>query len=402
MLFCYFQIENAAQNQTPNTTEDRKWMSYRYGEGTTGLGQVIHFTCPPDDVEEVRTFLRERVRDIEIPSTRQVNVSHGGYGRYSRYQITQHKYAGGGPGEGGGWGYIEVLEISNPPDDRHGIIIHEASSFRGASFTEWETVEDALAAFEKNWGGKDTTEVFSTLKGFKRRVFCGSLSPWFYAIGDQALLGEYCFPEGLQDDPVFQFGNRFVVYDSNGIPGIKTCMGTRMIKHKEDRHPYEEKFYRIITWSDGSVWDESNRHPWWRNEKYPQPRLIRDDELWIDDAIRQFEMILSGHTTNFSLNFLDGSKLTGKITPPRPLKESAEGKYFVVVNIKGGEIKKGWVNDFKPSPEFPSIIDRVKKGLEAQGHEIEKIEITDSKVEAGGKKWKGVFFAQPSKPKDET
>lgn len=379
-----------------------KWSSYRYGEGVTGKGQVVQFTCPSDDVDEVKSFLRENVRTLHLPSTTQVNVSHGGYGRYSRYQITQHEYAGGGPGDDGGWGYIEVLEISNPPDARCGIVIHEASSFRGASFTEWETLEDALKAFEKNWGGSDTSEVFTTLKGYRRRVLCGNLSPWFYAIGDQALLGEYCFPEGMQDDPVFQFGKRFVVYDKNGIPGIKTCMGTRLFKRKEDRHPYREEIYRIVTWSDGSVWDESNLHPWWRNEKYPQPRLLRNDELWIDDAMRQFELILSGQATSFSLNFLDGSRLTGKITPPKPLKESAAGNYFVIATLKDGTTKKGWVKDFKPSPEYQSIIDHVKKGLEAQGHAVEKIEITDSKVEAGGKKWKGAFFANPLKPETET
>jgi hypothetical protein len=77
--------------------------------------------------------------------------------------------------------YIECLEINNPPDGRCGFIIHYEDLINGSKFIEWETLEDALNAFKQFLPIEDMEQRFSQLKGFKRRVVCGSLSPWFYA-----------------------------------------------------------------------------------------------------------------------------------------------------------------------------------------------------------------------------
>ena len=87
-----------------------------------------------------------------------------------------------------------------------------------------------LATLLRDIGGScDTAKEFSNLEGFKRRVVCNALTPWFYAIGDEELIGDYAFPEGFQDDPVYRLGKRFVVFDHDGVPEIKTCMGARFL-----------------------------------------------------------------------------------------------------------------------------------------------------------------------------
>src|SRR3989344_5332267 len=131
----------------------------------------------------VREFLATNVRTIRPPTTGLV-IAQGGFGSCTRYEVVQHDYAGGGSG------YIEVLEIKNPPGGRWGIVINEHTRYKPSAFTEWETLEDARSAWEANWGSGNTENAFPTLTGFKRRIACGELTPWIYAIGDEQLVGD--------------------------------------------------------------------------------------------------------------------------------------------------------------------------------------------------------------------
>lgn len=366
-----------------------RFSSYRHGEGRTGIGQLVEFTCPPDIMEQVSEFLRTNIRTIDIPTTGRVNVAHGGYGQYTRYDVIQHDYAGGGPDEGGGWGYIEFLEIKNPPDSRWGIVINERSSHKGGVFTEWETLEHARAAFKKFWGSHCTEEEFPKLTGFKRRVACGGLTPWFYAIGDEQLIGDYAFPEGLQDDAVYRFGRQFVIFDYDGVLGVKTCMGTRFVKRKRNYHPYDEQQYRLVYWDDGSVWDESNGHG-------GSPRPVEEGEMWIEEAVQQFRQLLAGKSAVFVINFTDGNKFVGKLVRANCRVPCAEGNYFLVVHLKGKKKPlEGWVNDFKPTQEAPDIVQYVTQRYAKNGQEVEHVEVKKCKTKNGGRKWSGVFFHPP-------
>lgn len=364
-----------------------RFSSYRYGEGRTGIGQMVEFTCPPEFVDQVKKVLRT-IRTIDIPTTGRVNIAHGGYGQYTRYDVVQHDYAGGGPGDGGGWGYIEVLEIKNPPDGRWGIVINEHTSHKGGMFTEWETLDHAHAAFKKFWCSDSTEEKFPKLTGFKRRVTCGELTPWFYAIGDEQLIGDYAFPEGLQDDVVYRFGRQFVVFDYEGVPAVKTCMGTRFVK-RGDYYPYGEQQYRLVYWDDGSVWDESN-------DRGGSPRPVEEGERWIAEAVQQFRQLLAGKSTEFTINFTDGNKFVGKLIRANCRVPCAEGNYFLVVQLKGkNKPLEGWVNDFKPTKDAPDIVQYVTQRFGESEQEVEYIEIKERKTEKGGKKWSGVFFHPP-------
>jgi len=375
------------------TKPKEKFNPYSHGEGVTGGGQVVEFSCVPDTQEMIREFLKEHVKYIHTPTTGQVNIVHGGYGKYTRYKITQHKYAGGGYGPGNG-GYIEVLEIADAPDGRYGIVIHEDNSSHGCHFTEWETLQNALDAFEEYWSSGETEKKFSTLPGFKRRVACGALTPWFYAIGDEILLGDTAFPEGLQDDPVFRFGKQFLVFDrfdKDILPVIKTCMGTRAVHTRESEWPFKEFKYRIVYWDDGDKWVEGDHYT-------QNPRPLEEGEEWITDALLQFRMLLAGKKTEFSVNFMDGGKFVGKLVAPKDKRPSPEGRYLLSVKLKGArELKKGWV-DFKPTSKVPNILEYVKRRFAEGGQEVEKVEkveIKEKRVENGGQKWSGVFHHSP-------
>ena len=298
--------------------EKRESRSFRYGEGKTGSGQAVCFSYPSDTpIDGIRSFLEENIHQIDIPTTGRVNIGHGGYGQYTRYDVVQHKYAGGGHGASGG--YIEVLEIKNPPENRWGIVINEYRMGEGSMFTEWKTIKKANAAFEKRWSNGCSAEKFSKLAGFKRRVECGPLTPWFYAIGDELLVGDYAFPDGLQDDAVFRVGKKFVVFDDNGSLAVKTCMGTRFVKRRsESGREGGDHHYRMVSWDDGSVWDESKNSV--------VPRSLGDNELWVAEAVEQFRQLLTGKNTEFTVNFTDGNKFVGKFVRTKCLTGCAEGK----------------------------------------------------------------------------
>jgi len=354
--------------------EKNRFFTYQHSEGKTIIGQAIKFTCRPEMVDQVKKFLQENVRSVDIPVTGQVCVSQGSYGMYTRYDIIQHKYAGGG--HPGGGGYIEVLEIKGPPDGRWGIVIHENTSSRGSVFTEWETLDKAKDVFEKHWGIQDTTDEFLKLPGFKRRVVCGALLPWFYAIGSELLIGDYTFPADLQDDVTYRFGKQFVVFDDKGIPEIKTCVGTRYVAKKKDYYPYEEVQYRLVFWDDGSVWNEDKHY-----NLSPPPRPLLEGEMWITEAVSQFRKFLSGKKEKFSISLADGRKFIGRLAKTKNRTPCAEGDYFLQVRLKGEKKpKEGWIFNFKPTPENPDIIQYVKRRWAQRGEEVEYLEIKKSET----------------------
>lgn len=357
----------------------KDFRSYTFSEGRTGGGQLVEFTCRSEDVQRAKAILG-MFRHIEEGSvTHRTNVSHGSYGRYSRYKIKQHKYAGGG--HGGVCSYIEVLEIKDPPDGRCGIIIHLYNSRDGATFYECQTVKLACQIFEKHWGEYDPD--LANLPGCLRQVRCGALTPWFYAIGDEELVGDYALPYGLENDPVYRLGRQFVV-EENGIPTIKTCMGSRLAQRLPRTGYHDTHQVRLVYWDDGSTWEEG----------YPTPRPVEEQEMWITAAVQKFRELLGGKTTRFAIPFLDGTEFVGRINKPKRRTQCAAGDYYLKVTLVSGEVQEGWVNDFEPTVKAPDIIQYVTQRHPA---ELVRIEIVERKLKAGGKKWSGVFFKAPDR-----
>ncbi|MCW1888809.1 MAG: hypothetical protein KIH67_004660 [Candidatus Moranbacteria bacterium] len=377
-----------------------RFSSYSFGEARTGIGQLVHFSLPSKNRERsariIKAVLRRLVRHIDIYATKPVtNVTHGGYGRYTRYNMTQHQYAGSRGG------YIEILEIQDAPDDRWPFVIYEYRPERESHFSEWET----LALAEKAWN-KYIQDPYKTklqeMEGCKRLVRCGPLTPWFYAVGEQSLVGDYAFPEGLQDDPVFVVGKRFVVTDYQGQVSIKTCMGCRFFDYMEDRYSgmwsrdKKRVIKRVVYWDDGSTWSDLPG-----NKSEREPRLLRDDELWVTEAWEQFQAMLSGEVTEFSIPFIGGRKFTGKISSDKTTAHQAEGEYLATVTVSGRSEPLAGSFSFTPTLEIPDAVTYIQKGLKLKpGERIERIEIKDCQppnLPKGQKKrrWSGVFFRGP-------
>jgi hypothetical protein len=370
-----FFVKNLIKKGGIVMEHSNRFNSYKNSEGRTGKNQIVEFTHPIDvNAEQVKDFLQTNIRTINIPTTKQVNVGHGAYSQYSRYEITQHDYVGGM------MGYIELLEIKNPPDNRCGIIINEYMD----NFTEWETLENARAAFKKYWAWRSTN--FYKLLGFKRQVVCEALTPWFYAIGDEELIGDYVLPKNLQDDPVYRLGKKFVVFD-NDLPVIKTCIGTCLRREERSYYPHEEYEYRTVYWDDGSVWKEE------LTSGKALPRPLEQGEMWITEAIQQFKQLLAGKRTEFNINFTNNNKFVGKLVTNKKMFLCAEGDYLLVVKLKVEKNPlEGWVTDFNPTQEAPNVIQYVTQRFAQNEKEVEWIKVKQRKVKKGGKKWSGVFL----------
>lgn len=390
--------------------------SYRYGEGETREGQVVQFTAPSDEFELARDAL-QHFRDIRLPSSALVNVEHGGYGRYSRYELEQVDY-GGGQNEAGG-GYYEILNIKNAPEGRHSVVSHgymSSGEWFSQFFAEWESVEDAKAHWEKAGRGRIITmRTFEEAEGEKaqglvRVVDTGYLSPWFYATGDAALVGDYVFPEHLAQDPTFTFGRQFLVPEQSDksdvtLHRLKTCMGcvVRDEPKRTDRWgSYKEQSdtvrkFRAVQWHDGSI---TEVYPSTPMDKLPVP--LAENDTWVTDAQRQFNEMLAGKSMGFEIEFANGGKFVGKYVPPaeKP-KPSAAGDYYVTVTLDNGEAIEGWVNGFTPTEDEPNIASHVEQRLAKGGKIAVRIETTSKRTEKGGKKWAGVYHSSLATPSNQ-
>jgi len=346
--------------------------SYVYKEGKTGKGQLIDFTCHPENAEKVEELLKTIGR-IDIPTTGRVLLAHGGFGKYTRFKVVQHRYAGGGYGELGG--YIEVLEIKNAPDGRCGFVFHEYNSLDGSVFSEFTNLKNAIVVFETR---SITAKELSKCKGFLRRVVCGGFEPWFYAVGDQNLRGDFVFPDIIDEDPVFRFGRKFIIRGWNhNLPIIKTCMGMRLFKRKIEDYKEPEEF-RLVYWDDGTTS--------WAGE-FPQP--LDESELWIHDAIEKFRKLLTGKTSKFTIDFMNGSKFVGRFKKKLTKSHSAGGVYAARVTMKNGRVLEGKLY-FEPVPEIQTVEERIYHEAEKKGLEVKSIDAL-IKESRGEKAWSGVY-----------
>jgi hypothetical protein len=378
----------------------------QYIEVTTATGEIVHLSVPPEDTDTIKKLLA-RASSLNTPFDHPVNVQHGGFGRYSRYQINQLEYAAT-DGEDGGYVYIELLVITNPPEGRCGIVIHESGShlMGGSVFTEWETLEDATRAFTAMLGVwyRDREITTPGLWGYIRTVHCGLLTPWFYAIGSQELHGDYARAPGLEDDPVFVAGKEFVVFDQYGSPSVKTCMGCRIREYRQVQRNYmgyrqsdgQVISYRLVAWNDGSMWDE-------RDTNVQAPRPLEAGEAWITEAIGKFCRLIAGTDRAFTIHFTNGGRFEGKFLPKNPKSRSAEGRYSVSIKLKDGTTKEGWV-DFVPTTELPTLMDFIKAKLKVSSYnEIDTLAVTHFKAASGkssGKKWAGLFYSPSQQHND--
>lgn len=393
-----------------------KVISYKYGEGRTLEGQVVQFSAPVDVFKLASDSLLHFNR-LRLPVSSKVSVEHGGYGRYSRYNIEQLEYAGGQNEAGGG--YYELLNIRDAPDGRHPIVTHgfmSSGEWMSQFFAEWESIEAAMAHWKSEGHRRiltyrDFEGTEEMPAGLLRTVETGYLSPWFYATGDAELIGDYVFPETLANDPTFTFGRQFLVPEKtkSGLSiqkVLKTCMGCAIEQFTVDeRSNYygfqsssDKKTYRVVQWHDGTT---TSLKPDMNTEMMPVP--LADADTWVVDAQRQFNELLAGGRNNIEVNFADGGKFVGKYVPPDDeVKPNVEGDYYVKVTFADGEAAAGWVNGFVPTPKHPTVTSFIEDRYLSNGRTVLQIEVVNKKPKTGGKKWQGVFHSTTQPASEDT
>jgi len=351
---------------------------YMKGEVKTAIGQLVIVETHPDCMDSVKESISSNIRRIDLPTTGRVMIAHGGFGMYTRYDIVQHKYGGGGSG------FIEVLEIRNPPEGKCGFVVHHYANHSGSDFFEFDTVKNAVSAWRKCWAANDRHEKISKQKGFLRMVRCGIMTPWFYAVGDQLVEGDYVFLETIKESPEFRFDQRYIVWDDEEkVPAVKKCRGVRIFTEKDNFYGGgREKKTTVVYWDDGTSWQSGNN--------VPRPRLMREDELWIQEAMDKFRELLAGSSSELVINFIDGSKFIGKWKPADVKATHAEGNYIVKIYLKGGKVIEGSA-PFKPTTEIPTLKAKLDEWAKEKGHDVERYEVVKITKTPKGKKWSGVY-----------
>lgn len=349
-------------------------------EARTADGDMVSFMSHPDDVKRIKEAI-VLMSGIALPTTGRV-VSHGGFGVYTRFQIFQHKYAGG---QGG---YVELLEISDPPDGRCGIVIHRYDASNGSDFFEYRSLEEALSAWDACWNSPKGFSLAEEQAGFLRRVRCTFWKPWFYAVGDQLIEGDLVAMDIDREDPRFPVGWKFLVWDAaEKRPEIKTCVGTtRRFDDEKQRCGICGKLGEsvIVFFSDGTYWRSDASY-------YPDPIPLEDDRLWICEALDEFRRLLAGFSERFEIPFFDGSKFVGRFMPKSKGGRQPEGEYYAKIKLEGGRIQEGPF-PFKPTKESPTAKEFLKAWfLENKSQRIEILELGRARKKPGSRKWPGVY-----------
>lgn len=291
-----------------------------YVECTTGYGQTVEIRCRSGNTEQVEEFMKT-IHSVHIPETSNITIGHGGYGKYTRFIVKQHKYAGGG--YGGCGGFIEVLEIKNPQQGRCGIVINKYSNGRSI-FYEFESLNEAVKAWNKSFS---FSEELRNEKGFIRQVNCGLLEPWFYAAGNQAINGDFTFPDHLNHNhPVYRTGRKVKLMDCEEREEIKICWGTTTRKYDKG-----EKESLIIQFDDGTTWDESRDYG-----KKVLP--LNEEDLLKEKVLDAVRGLLDGKMDKVVV-FMKGKKLTiESVKTDKPI--SCHFTNGVQKMIDGGEIRE--------------------------------------------------------------
>lgn len=237
----------------------------RIGEVRTIGGQILRFEATPEMFDEVKAFIEAHAIFLSNMQSERI-VGKGGCGFYSRYRIEQLKYAGGG--HSGNGGFIEALEITDPPDGRCGFILYQSMErpfvLEANLFVEFSSKESLLLAFEQLWNHSDELSTKAPKHpGFIRTIDCGPLTPWFYATGNQELLGDVVIVPDWGNDPIYKVGQRYIVHTEHG-QRLKTCMGA-FTSNKPN-----PEFRRYVLWHDGTYWNGSDEPPKAvKNRDYP-------------------------------------------------------------------------------------------------------------------------------------
>jgi hypothetical protein len=279
--------------------------SWMLGESRTSRGELVRFGAAKQDVPLVTEAI-ERLVDIDLPDTHQYSIGHGSFGAYSRYRLEQLKYAGGGSG------YIEVLHVNDAPDGRCPNVVYLYSMYGGCWFWEFPNRTTAVAAWKACWGhGNRIFGAMSQQKGLVRAVFCDTLRPWFYAVGNQVICGDLVFPAYQQDHPYFVPGGYYLVdSEEPGEQKVKRCIGSRIQYDGYGGRQYVKQ--AVVFWDDGTVSEFSDR-------LHDMPRALGDDED-IAFTLGEFRRLL-GEDPNAAIDVVNALRQRARTNSFRESRE---------------------------------------------------------------------------------
>lgn len=144
-------------------------------------GQTISFRVPAKfDNSDYQRHVAKHVKQARTVS------GHGGYAMQTRFIMTQHMYAGSDHAPF--IGFVELLEIADPPLGQHPLVIFERWNGQ-ACFYEFEDLATAEQCF-----GRIFVRLASSLSradGIIRAVDCGERRPWFYVKEGEVLAGDF-------------------------------------------------------------------------------------------------------------------------------------------------------------------------------------------------------------------
>lgn len=144
-------------------------------------GHMISFRVPVGfDNSDYQRHVAEHVKQARTVSM------HGGYAMETRYIMTQHMYAGSDHAPS--VGFVELLEIANPPPEQHPLVIFERwnGQTRFYEFTDQSAAEQCFGRIFVRLGSS-----LSKADGLIRTVDCGGRRPWFYAGDEDMVDGDF-------------------------------------------------------------------------------------------------------------------------------------------------------------------------------------------------------------------
>lgn len=234
-------------------------------EVTLPDGRMLRYEATDAEHEAIAGIVGS-LKNIRIAETRTMTAVDKSPARFTRYHITQHRYMGA---QGG---YIEVLEIHDAPDGRCPYVVHVFNVGDGSVVYEFDSVASAVAGLSvcvTSLTLRDdmpsSSGIRKSVPGCLRHFICGPLTPWFYAVGHQPLIGDYAVAAGFEDDPYFRLGRRYKVFGSLGKDSdftSKVCLGSRLEWHNQpsDRQHDRMEQVRVVYWDDGSTWPERGKY----------------------------------------------------------------------------------------------------------------------------------------------
>lgn len=138
-------------------------------------------------------------------------LHHGGYPTTTCFTIITHAYAGSTSG------YVEVLEIKNPPVSKIPFIVHIYEQGKSL-FYEFNSVDDAKK-YASTFISLSTIGYYdATKKLWKRRIDCHELEPWFYAKQLGSIVYDFVIPETYSiNDKYFTKDASFIIFQDKYV-----------------------------------------------------------------------------------------------------------------------------------------------------------------------------------------